>query len=119
MNHKPEIAIVEANTLTALGLKMILEEIIPMAIIRTFHSFGELTDDTPDMYAHYFIGAPSICGAQCLFSAPEKENNCSGRRKPLSPTICRTRTEHLSIGRAVGERHSETSPTCSPRRTSG
>lgn len=57
MNHKPEIAIIEPNTLTALGLKTILEEIIPMATIRTFHNFGELVDDTPDMYAHYFIAA--------------------------------------------------------------
>lgn len=57
MNHQPEIAIIEANTLTCLGLKSILEEIIPMATIRTFHSFGELVDDTPDMYAHYFISA--------------------------------------------------------------
>lgn len=57
MNHKPEIAIIEPNTLTALGLKTILEEIIPMATIRTFHDFGELVDDTPDMYAHYFIAA--------------------------------------------------------------
>ena len=57
MNHQPELAIVEANTLTSLGLKTILERMIPMAVIRTFHSFGELTDDTPDMYAHYFISA--------------------------------------------------------------
>lgn len=57
MNHQPEIAIVEANTLTSLGLKTILERMIPMVVIRTFHSFGELTDDTPDMYAHYFISA--------------------------------------------------------------
>ena len=57
MNHQPEIAIVEANTLTSLGLKTILERMIPMAVIRTFHSFGELPDDTPDMYAHYFISA--------------------------------------------------------------
>ena len=57
MNHQPEIAIVKANTLTSLGLKTILERMIPMAVIRTFHSFGELTDDTPDMYAHYFISA--------------------------------------------------------------
>ena len=57
MNHQPEIAIVEANTLTSLGLKTILERMIPMAVIRTFRSFGELTDDTPDMYAHYFISA--------------------------------------------------------------
>lgn len=57
MNNKPEIAIIESNTLTCLGLKSILEEIIPMATIRTFHSFNELMDDTPDMYAHYFISA--------------------------------------------------------------
>ena len=49
MNQKPEIAIIEPNTLTALGLKSILEKIIPMAVIRTFHNFGELVDDTPDM----------------------------------------------------------------------
>ena len=46
MNNKPEIAIIESNTLTCLGLKSILEEIIPMATIRTFHSFNELMDDT-------------------------------------------------------------------------
>ena len=52
-----EIAIVDPNTSLAWGLKNILEDIIPMATIRVFHSFGELTDDTPDMYAHYFISA--------------------------------------------------------------
>lgn len=57
MNHQPEIAIVEPNTLTCIGLKTILEKMLPMATIRTFRSFGELTDDTPDMYAHYFISA--------------------------------------------------------------
>ena len=38
--HHPEIAIVDPNTLTCLGLKNILEDIIPMATIRVFHSFG-------------------------------------------------------------------------------
>lgn len=55
--HHPEIAIIDPNTLTCLGLQSILKEIIPMAVIRVFHSFGELTDDTPDMYAHYFVSA--------------------------------------------------------------
>lgn len=50
-----EIAIIEKNTLTALGLQTILEELIPQAVIRVFHSFEELIDDTPDMYAHYFV----------------------------------------------------------------
>lgn len=53
----PEIAIVDSNTLTCIGLQNLLEEIIPMAAIRVFRSFGELADDTPDMYAHYFISS--------------------------------------------------------------
>ena len=57
MTTQPEIAIIEPNTLSSLGLKSILEEIITMATIRTFHRFNELMDDTPDMYAHYFISA--------------------------------------------------------------
>ena len=55
--HHPEIAIIDPNTLTCLGLQNILQGMIPTAVIRIFHSFGELVDDTPDMYAHYFISA--------------------------------------------------------------
>lgn len=57
MKHHPEIAIIDPNTLSCMGLKALLEEIIPMATIRVFRSFGELVDDTPDMYAHYFVSA--------------------------------------------------------------
>ena len=53
----PEIAILEKNTLTALGLETILEELIPNAIIRVFSSFEQLIEDTPDMYAHYFVSS--------------------------------------------------------------
>lgn len=53
----PGIAIVEQNTLTALGLQTIIEELLPKAIIRVFPSFERLVDDTPDMYAHYFVSA--------------------------------------------------------------
>ena len=51
----PEIAIIEKNTLAALGLQTILEGLIPQSIVRTFSSFEELIDDTPDMYTHYFV----------------------------------------------------------------
>lgn len=72
-NHKPEIAIVEPNTLTALGLKTILEKIIPMATIRTFSNFGELVDDTPDMYAHYFIAAQIFIEHNAFFLPRKKK----------------------------------------------
>lgn len=59
MNHlsPPELAIVDQNTLSCIGLQAILEEIIPMGVIRTFSSFDKLVCDTPDMYAHYFISS--------------------------------------------------------------
>lgn len=53
----PEIAIIDPNTLSSLGLCDLLEELIPGAIIRTFPSFAAFMDDTPDMYAHYFISS--------------------------------------------------------------
>ena len=52
-----EIAILETNTLTALGLRLILDELLPATVIRVFSSFEALIDDTPDMYAHYFVSA--------------------------------------------------------------
>lgn len=55
--YTPEIAIIEKNTLTALGLETILEELIPNAVVRVFSTFEKLIDDTPDMYAHYFVSA--------------------------------------------------------------
>ena len=57
MYPQPEIAIIDSNTLSSMGLQTLLEEIIPMVTVRVFHSFGELVDDTPDMYAHYFVSA--------------------------------------------------------------
>lgn len=53
----PEIAIIDPNTLSSLGLSDLLEELIPGAVIRTFPSFAAFMDDTPDMYAHYFISS--------------------------------------------------------------
>lgn len=53
----PEIAIIDPNTLSSLGLSSLLEKLIPGAVIRTFSSFAAFMDDTPDMYAHYFISS--------------------------------------------------------------
>lgn len=55
--EKQEIAIIDPNILCCIGLQSILEELIPTAVIRIFRSFEELIDDTPDMYAHYFVAA--------------------------------------------------------------
>lgn len=62
-----EIAIVEPNVLTCMGLKNILEGMIPAITVRTFRNFAELIDDTPDMYAHYFISAQTYIEHNAFF----------------------------------------------------
>ena len=85
MKHAPEIAIVEPNTLTAIGLTAILERMIPSAILRSFSSFAALMDDTPDMYAHYFISA-QIYVEHTAFFLPRKPKTivlAGGESQPL------------------------------------
>ena len=56
-NKQVEIAIIDKNVLTCLGLKGILHDIAPSVIVRTFSSFIEFMDDTPFMYVHYFVSS--------------------------------------------------------------
>lgn len=60
MHHIPEFAIIDSNTFTCMGLKSLLEEILPQVTVRCFGSFGALMDDTPDMYAHYFVASSVV-----------------------------------------------------------
>lgn len=57
MERDIELAIIDPNTLTCIGLATILENIIPEATIRTFKDYGELMEDTPYMYSHYFVSS--------------------------------------------------------------
>jgi DNA-binding CsgD family transcriptional regulator len=52
-----ELAIIDQNTLTCMGLEMILKKELPDAVVRTFRDFGSFIDDTPDMYSYYFISS--------------------------------------------------------------
>lgn len=70
--HKSEIAIVDPNSLVCMGLKQLLQTMMPTLTVRSFLSFGELIDDTPDMYAHYFISA-QIYIEHTAFFLPRKQ----------------------------------------------
>jgi len=52
-----EIAIIEPNTLAGLGLRHLLQQMMPAITIRHFGSMQQLTDDTPDMCGHYFVSS--------------------------------------------------------------
>ena len=51
----PRIAIIDANTLATIGLKSILQEIMPIMQVDIYGSFAELQANNPEKYFHYFV----------------------------------------------------------------
>lgn len=62
----PEIALIDTNMLTCMGLRGLILRLIPEAVVRCFTSFEKFMDDTPDMYFHYFV-SPQIAFEHILF----------------------------------------------------
>lgn len=60
MRETSQIAIVDPNTLAVLGLKTLLEKMLPEVNICTYGSFSELVSDTPDYFFHYFVATQII-----------------------------------------------------------
>ncbi|WP_321479111.1 LuxR C-terminal-related transcriptional regulator [uncultured Bacteroides sp.] len=67
-----EIAIINPDTLSAIGLKKLLNEISADFIVRTFPDYGSLADDTPDMYTWYFVTSQTYVLYNSFF-LPRKE----------------------------------------------
>ena len=53
--NRPKIAIVDSNTLAVLGLKQILQNVMPIMTVDAFSSFAELQANHPDDFVHYFV----------------------------------------------------------------
>jgi len=55
MQGRPKMAIIDPNTLAVLGLKTILQEVMPIITVDTFGTFSELESNDPDSYVHFFV----------------------------------------------------------------
>lgn len=55
MEQRPRIAVVTSNVLTGLGLKAILEQIIPMAAIDVFDTPDRIAPAEAGRYFHFFV----------------------------------------------------------------
>lgn len=52
---RPRIAIVDPNTLATMGLKHILQNVMPIMQVETFGSFVELMANNPNSFFHFFV----------------------------------------------------------------
>ncbi len=52
---KPRVAVVDTNVLVCIGLKHMLQEVMPFMEVDTFGSFAELEANDPNRFFHYFV----------------------------------------------------------------
>jgi len=53
--ERPPIAIIDSNTLSALGLKQLLQNVLPIMTVETFCSYTEFIANHPERFFHYFV----------------------------------------------------------------
>ena len=63
----PHISIIDPNTLATLGLKSLLQDIVPIIHIDTFGSFAELQANNPEKYFHYFVAMNIVLENRAFF----------------------------------------------------
>ena len=62
------MAIVDPNTLAAVGLKQLLQNVMPIMTIDIFGSLAELEASHPDDYFHYFVAMNIVVENRPFFS---------------------------------------------------
>ena len=87
---KYQIAIVDANTLTALALKSILQDLVPFAQISTYSSPKELLKEETALIVHAFVSAKifassSVCDNFRMIPSPSS----SSREERERSVFCR------------------------------
>jgi DNA-binding CsgD family transcriptional regulator len=68
-NHStPKIAIIDPNTLAVLGLKYLLQNVMPIAQVDTYGSYVELEANHPEQYFHYFVSMNIVLQNRSYFT---------------------------------------------------
>ena len=86
--NRPKIAIVDANTLAVLGLKQMLQNVMPIMTVDTFGTFGELEGNQPEQYYHYFVAMNVVLEHMAFFQTQ--------RKKTIVLTLSRDKMSQLS-----------------------
>lgn len=63
----PQVAIVDSNTLAAIGLRQVLQAAVPVMQVDVFGSFAELEANHPESYAHYFVAMNLVLENRSFF----------------------------------------------------
>lgn len=60
--RRPKMAVIDSNMLTVLGLKQILENVVPIMDVHDFGSFEAFEAAGPDNFVHFFVAQSIVLG---------------------------------------------------------
>ncbi len=67
LQGRPKVAIIDHNTLAVMGLKNILQNVMPIMTVDTYGSFLELETNNPEQYFHYFVAMNIVLENKAFF----------------------------------------------------
>lgn len=70
---RPKIAIIDPNTLSVLGLKHILQNVIPIMTVDSYGSFAEFMANKPEDYFHYFTSMNIVLENKAFFDEHKRK----------------------------------------------
>ncbi|ERK38387.1 transcriptional regulator, LuxR family [Segatella baroniae F0067] len=68
MSKRPKIAIIDRNTLAMIGLKQILQNVMPIMEVDMFRSVEDMLQNEPDSYVHYFAAINIVLEDRSFFN---------------------------------------------------
>ena len=85
---RPHIAIIDSNTLAVIGLKQMLQNVMPIMTVDTFGTFSEFEESVPERYYHYFVSMNIVVQYRAWFT--------DNQRKTIVLTLSLSDTSQLS-----------------------
>ena len=70
---RPKVAIADPNTLAVLGLKQILQTVMPIMTVDTYGSMSEFMANHPEQYFHYFVAMNLVLENRPFFTARRRQ----------------------------------------------
>lgn len=65
--ERPLIAIIDPNTLSGIGLKQLLQTVMPIITVDCYGSMTELSANHPERYVHYFVAMNVVLANRSFF----------------------------------------------------
>lgn len=64
---RPKVAIIDNNTLAIMGLKNLLQQVMPIMEVKSFYSFNEFKESNVDHFFHYFVSMNIVLENRAFF----------------------------------------------------